>query len=64
MHVDADTDVSGVGGVQTFSVCVRACYNLAGMAAPLYFQDGSSERTHYMLRDALALHYSIARPAV
>lgn len=49
--------------------CVRACYNLAGMehassAAPLYYQDGSSERTHYVLRDALALHYSIARPDV
>jgi hypothetical protein len=36
----------------------------ASVAAPLYFSDGSTERTHFVLRDALALHYSIARPDV
>ena len=40
----------------------RTCMEMASAAAPLYFHDGSTERTHITLRDALALHYSVARP--
>jgi hypothetical protein len=45
-----------------FNTC-HTCMESASAAAPLYFHDGSSEKTHVTLRDALAVHYSIARPA-
>lgn len=43
-----DTDVSGVG------------MDGAGSSAPMFFQDGSSEPTHFTLRDSLAKHYDFA----
>ena len=46
--VTEETDVTGVGmdGAQAHS--------------PMYFHDGSSEPTHWTLRDALAEHYNTA----
>jgi hypothetical protein len=46
--ITEETDVTGVGmdGAQAHS--------------PMYFHDGSSEPTHWTLRDALAEHYNIA----
>jgi hypothetical protein len=45
--VTSELDVTGVG--------------MDG-APPMFFHDGSSESTHYTLRDALSIHYSIVCP--
>jgi hypothetical protein len=46
--VREDTDVTGVG------------MDGARPNSPMYFHDGSSEPTHWTLRDDLAEHYNIA----
>lgn len=46
--VREDTDVTGVG------------MDGAQPSCPMYFHDGSSEPTHWSLRDHLAEHYNIA----
>ena len=48
--VGEDTDVTGVGTQG------------APSNVPMFFHDGSSEPTHYTLRDSLAEHYNIVNP--
>ncbi len=48
--VEEDTDVTGVG------------MQGAPSNIPMFFHDGSTEPTHYSLRDSLAEHYNIVNP--
>ncbi len=49
--IEENTDVTGVG--------MQGAEHEHPM---LFFQDGSSEPTHYQLRDDLARHYNLANP--